>query len=65
MHTKMLNCFYDKSDSDKMIVYDEQYLSFINKNAPMPDKTAKIYQEKKASDSTAYALNISNKYRVR
>ncbi len=52
MHTKLLNCFYDSSNLDKIVCYDEQYLVVINKNEKMPlDTNAKVFQQQLAIQS--------------
>ena len=52
MHTKLLNCFYDSSNLEKIICYDEQYLVVINKNEKMPlDTNAKVFQQQLAIQS--------------
>lgn len=79
-HTKLLNCFYDKSNPDKIITYDELYFVVINKTENMPlDPYEKIFnqqsliqnstknsQQGKINDEIVAnsALHISNKYRV-
>ena len=45
-HTKLLSCFYDLADSNKIITYDEQYFIVINKNENMPtDPNEKIFNQ--------------------
>jgi uncharacterized protein YifE (UPF0438 family) len=45
-HTKLLSCFYDLADSNKIITYDEQYFIVINKNENMPtDQNEKIFNQ--------------------
>ena len=45
-HTKLLSCFYDLADSNKIITYDEQYFVVINKNEAMPlDPNEKIFNQ--------------------
>jgi hypothetical protein len=43
-HTKLLGCFYDRLDLNKIIAYDEQYFTVINKGEKMPDSNEKIFQ---------------------
>ena len=69
---KLLNCFYDLTDSNKIITYDELYFVVINKTESMPaDRNAKIFQQQLAVQNSLVsdkennsALHISNKYRV-
>ena len=75
-NTKLLNCFYDKSDTNKIITYDEQYFVVINKTEEMPsDPNEKIFNqqsliqnasknEENSIKNNSTALHISNKYRV-
>lgn len=79
--TKLLDCFYDKLDLNKIIAYDEQYLSIINKAEKMPEFNEKIFQQKQLTSAlknghqfmeddsdekkTNHALHITNKYKVR
>jgi U3 small nucleolar RNA-associated protein 4 len=52
LHTKLLSCFYDTSDMEKIVCYDEQYLVVINKREKMPlDQNAKIFQQQMALQS--------------
>ena len=52
LHTKLLSCFYDSTNSDKIIIYDEQYFVVINKNEKMPlDQNEKIFQQQLAIQS--------------
>ena len=74
----MLSCFYDKSNNDKIITYDEQYFVVINKTENMPsDSNEKIFNQQSLIQSSSKnnddnnnsvksnsALHISNKYRV-
>jgi len=78
-HHKLLRCFYDRTDAEKIITYDEQYFVVINKKENMPvNPHLKIFQQKlpllesidiKKSESEAQlsddksALHISNKYK--
>ncbi len=54
-YNKLLNCFYDMNDNEKIITYDEQYFVVIDKNANMDEiKNAKLFQPQKLSIQDSY-----------
>jgi hypothetical protein len=58
-HTKILNCFYDKADSNKIVLHDEQYLTILNKNESMPEnKNAKIFHQQLLSEEKENNLSV-------
>lgn len=68
---KILNCFYDKQDEEKIIMHDEQYLIILNKKEKMPEFNEKIFQPKYSikskienGNSEKHAIHVSDKYRV-
>lgn len=68
---KILSCFYDNRNNDKIVMFDEQYLVVLNKNEKMPELNEKIYQPKYSIKSELenghgkkHAINVSDKYRV-
>ena len=42
---KFRNCFYEKSNSNNIVVYDEQYFVVINKEEKMPKFEEKIFSK--------------------
>ena len=49
LYNKLLNCFYDSLNNDRIFVHDEQYLTLINKSEKMPpDPNTKIFQQQLA-----------------
>ncbi|CAF1082223.1 unnamed protein product [Brachionus calyciflorus] len=69
-NNKIMNCFYDSRDQDKIILHDEQYLTVLNKSEKMPEFNEKIFQPKYAIKSTIEnghskknAIHVSDKYR--
>ena len=77
VYSKLVNCYYDSSNPERIIAHDEQYFYVINKSEPMPsDPHAKIFQQQiavqnsmksrgKEAEQNKSALHISNKYRVK
>ena len=68
---KLIDCFYDRIKTDRIVCYDEQYLCVINKNEPMPGVFEKIFtqqlnSDKKGTDeqSQSHAIHLTDKYRV-
>ncbi len=54
-YNKLLNCFYDINDNEKIVTYDEQYFMVIDKNANMDEiKNAKLFQPQKLSIQDSY-----------
>ena len=72
LYNKLINCFYDSSNLDRIVVHDEQYLTVINKSEKMPaDPNIKIFQQQlvlqysnSVAETSQCALHISSKYRV-
>ncbi|RNA01589.1 Cirhin [Brachionus plicatilis] len=70
-NNKILNCFYDGRDQEKIILHDEQYLIIVDKNEKMPDFNEKIFQPKYSIKSKSenghcdkqHAIHVSDKYR--
>ena len=68
---KILNCFYDSRDQEKIILHDEQYLIVIDRKEKMPEYNEKIFHPKYSikskienSHSEKHAIHVSDKYRV-
>lgn len=67
---KILSCFYDQTDENKILLYDEQYLTIINKKEKMPEWNEKVFQPKYSIKSEVenghkkHAIHVSDKYRV-
>ena len=77
-NTKILDCFYDVRSSDKIVCYDEQYLTVIDKTEPMPGPNEKVLTTQQSNKNGAivsideqqnetvqrHAIHVTNKYRV-
>ena len=62
LHTKLLDCYYDSSNCDKIITYDEQYFVVINKTEKMPtDSNAKIFQQQIAIQNSILSTKFNKK----
>lgn len=56
-HSKLTSCFYARSNTDKIITHDEQYLVVIDKNEKMPEMNEKIFQQQLTIKPSRSILN--------